>query len=98
VDETERLCFEEFALDLTRGCLRSGDRDIDLRPKAFVVLHHLAKNAGRLDSSHCSCRPRPPAPPRPKRAGGKLNASSAGMERLATDKPGNTRQAIERGH
>jgi TolB-like protein/DNA-binding winged helix-turn-helix (wHTH) protein/Tfp pilus assembly protein PilF len=48
VDETERLCFEEFALDLTRGCLRSGDRDIDLRPKAFAVLHHLAKNAGRL--------------------------------------------------
>ena len=48
MDETERLCFEEFALDLTRGCLRSGDRDIDLRPKAFAVLHHLAKNAGRL--------------------------------------------------
>jgi TolB-like protein/Tfp pilus assembly protein PilF len=48
VDETERLCFEGFALDLTRGCLRSGDRDIDLRPKAFAVLHHLAKNAGRL--------------------------------------------------
>jgi TolB-like protein/DNA-binding winged helix-turn-helix (wHTH) protein/Tfp pilus assembly protein PilF len=48
VDETERLWFEEFALDLTRGCLRSGDRDIDLRPKAFAVLHHLAKNSGRL--------------------------------------------------
>ena len=48
VDETERLCFEELALDLTRGCLRSGDRDIDLRPEAFAVLHHLAKNAGRL--------------------------------------------------
>jgi len=48
VDEIERLCFEGFALDLTRGCLRSGDRDIDLRPKAFAVLHHLAKNAGRL--------------------------------------------------
>jgi len=41
VDETERLCFEEFALDLTRGCLRSGDRDIDLRPKAFAVLRCL---------------------------------------------------------
>ena len=48
MEETERLCFQEFALDLTRGCLRSGDRDIDLRPKAFAVLHHLAKNAGRL--------------------------------------------------
>lgn len=42
------LWFDRFALDLTRGCLRSGDRDIELRPKAFEVLHHLAANAGVL--------------------------------------------------
>ena len=42
------LCFDRFTLDLTRGFLREGDRDIDLRPKAFQVLCHLASNAGRL--------------------------------------------------
>jgi DNA-binding winged helix-turn-helix (wHTH) protein len=35
-------------LDLTRGCLRAGDQDIALRPKAFEVLRYLAQNAGRL--------------------------------------------------
>jgi DNA-binding winged helix-turn-helix (wHTH) protein len=50
MDETVRrvLRFNEFTLDLTRGCLRSGDRSIELRPKAFAVLHHLAQNGGRL--------------------------------------------------
>jgi DNA-binding winged helix-turn-helix (wHTH) protein len=42
------LRFDRFALDLTRGFLRADDRDIDLRPKAFEVLCHLAANAGRL--------------------------------------------------
>ena len=42
------LRFDRFALDSTRGCLRSGDRDIELRPKAFEVLLHLVENAGRL--------------------------------------------------
>jgi DNA-binding winged helix-turn-helix (wHTH) protein/tetratricopeptide (TPR) repeat protein len=42
------LRFDRFALDLTRGCLRSGDRDLELRPKAFEVLLHLVENAGRL--------------------------------------------------
>ena len=40
--------FDRFLLDLTRGCLRAGDQDIDLRPKAFEVLCYLAANAGRL--------------------------------------------------
>ena len=44
------LRFDRFTLDLTRGFLREGDRDIDLRPKAFQVLCHLASNAGRLVS------------------------------------------------
>jgi sulfatase modifying factor 1 len=42
------LRFDRFVLDLTRGCLRAGDHDIELRPKAFEVLYHLADNAERL--------------------------------------------------
>ena len=42
------LRFDRFALDLTRGCVRIGGEDIDLRPKPFEVLRYLANNAGRL--------------------------------------------------
>jgi formylglycine-generating enzyme required for sulfatase activity/DNA-binding winged helix-turn-helix (wHTH) protein len=42
------LLFDRFVLDLTRGCLRAGDQDLELRPKAFEVLCYLAENAGRL--------------------------------------------------
>src|SRR5215207_1183989 len=42
------LRFDRFALDLTRGCLRIGEEDIDLPPKPFEVLRYLAENAGRL--------------------------------------------------
>src|SRR5215510_3348223 len=42
------LYFGKFSLDLARGCLRAGDQDIELRPKAFEVLKYLATNAGRL--------------------------------------------------
>jgi TolB-like protein len=42
------LRFDRFALDLTRGRLRSGEQDIDLQPKSFTVLCYLAENAGRL--------------------------------------------------
>ena len=44
------LQFDRFALDLMRGRLRAGDREIELRPKAFEVLRHLVTNAGRLVS------------------------------------------------
>jgi formylglycine-generating enzyme required for sulfatase activity len=44
------LHFDRFALDLTRGSLRVGDREIDLPPKPFAVLRCLATNAGRLVS------------------------------------------------
>lgn len=40
--------FERFALDLKRGCLRTEDREIELRPKCFEVLRYLVENAGRL--------------------------------------------------
>jgi adenylate cyclase len=42
--------FAGFTLDLTRGCLRAGDQQIDVRPKSFDVLHYLLENAGRLVS------------------------------------------------
>ena len=42
------LYFDRFSLDLARGCLRAGDQEIELRPKAFEVLKYLATNAGRL--------------------------------------------------
>ena len=46
----QSYCFEEYTLDLKRGCLRKVDRQIDLRPKSFAVLRHLIENAGRLVS------------------------------------------------
>src|SRR5690349_6805537 len=47
---SKRLQFEDFTLDLARGTLRIGEREIDLRPKAFDVLRCLAEHAGRLVS------------------------------------------------
>jgi DNA-binding winged helix-turn-helix (wHTH) protein len=44
------LSFDRFELDLMRGCARVAGRDLDLRPKAFHLLCHLAENAGRLVS------------------------------------------------
>jgi DNA-binding winged helix-turn-helix (wHTH) protein len=50
MDQTvqELVRFDRFILDLKRGCLRVGDQEIDLPPKAFRVLTYLALNAGRL--------------------------------------------------
>jgi DNA-binding winged helix-turn-helix (wHTH) protein len=42
--------FESFALDLTRGCLRGEDGEVELRPKSFEVLRYLVENAGRFVS------------------------------------------------
>ena len=44
------LSFDRFELDLLRGCVRVAGRDLELRPKAFHLLCHLAENAGRLVS------------------------------------------------
>src|ERR1700679_1407146 len=46
----EVFFFQEYALDLRRGCLRRADHEIELRPKSFAVLRHLVENAGRLVS------------------------------------------------
>jgi DNA-binding winged helix-turn-helix (wHTH) protein len=40
--------FGDFTLDIAQGCLRTADREVDLRPKSFEVLRCLVENAGRL--------------------------------------------------
>jgi adenylate cyclase len=42
--------FDNFTLDLTRGCLEVAGREIELRPKCFDVLRHLLENGNRLIS------------------------------------------------
>ncbi|MFB9266706.1 transcriptional regulator [Bradyrhizobium erythrophlei] len=44
------MVFDTFVLDLARGVARVDGVDLDLRPKSFAVLGHLARNAGRLVS------------------------------------------------
>ncbi len=44
----ECLQFDRFTLDPARAALRFGNQEIFPRPKAFGVLCHLARNAGRL--------------------------------------------------
>jgi adenylate cyclase len=40
--------FGEYTLDITRGCLRTADHEVELRPKSFEVLRLLVENSGRL--------------------------------------------------
>src|SRR6267154_825354 len=40
--------FGEYTLDIAQGCLRTADREVDLRPKSFEVLRCLVENVGRL--------------------------------------------------
>src|SRR5258708_24343744 len=40
--------FGEYTLDIAQGCLRTADRDVDLRPKSFEGLRCLVEKAGRL--------------------------------------------------
>jgi TolB-like protein len=42
--------FEGHALDVTRGCLRTENGEVELRPKSFDVLRYLLENAERLVS------------------------------------------------
>lgn len=44
------LSFDQFELDLLRGCVRVAGNHVDLRPKTFHLLSHLAENPGRLVS------------------------------------------------
>ena len=40
--------FEGYTLDVARGCLRTADREVELRPKSFEVLRYLVQSGGRL--------------------------------------------------
>jgi class 3 adenylate cyclase/DNA-binding winged helix-turn-helix (wHTH) protein len=42
--------FEGYTLNLTRGCVRNANGEIELRPKSFELLSYLVANAGRLVS------------------------------------------------
>src|SRR5215470_2837906 len=42
------LSFDNFALDLTRGCLLREGKEIKLRPQTFETLKFLVENSGRL--------------------------------------------------
>jgi DNA-binding winged helix-turn-helix (wHTH) protein len=45
----ERIfAFEGYTLDLTFGCLRAGEDEIELRPKCSELLRNLVENPGRL--------------------------------------------------
>jgi DNA-binding winged helix-turn-helix (wHTH) protein/TolB-like protein len=44
----QTISFNEFTLDLTRGCLFREGKEIKLRPKSFDTLKHLVENSGRL--------------------------------------------------
>ena len=40
--------FDEFTLDVQRGCVLKGGREIKLRPKVYETLKYLVQNQGRL--------------------------------------------------
>jgi adenylate cyclase len=48
--ERQLYAFDEYTLDLIRGCLRNAGGEIQLRPKSFELLRYLVQNAGRLIS------------------------------------------------
>src|SRR3954451_21606536 len=45
-----RIRFDEYILDLQRGCLLAGNEEIAIRPKTFEFLRYLVSNPGRLVS------------------------------------------------
>src|SRR5689334_4892367 len=42
--------FDEFTVDLDRGCLLRDGEEVKLRPKSFQALVYLVENSGRLIS------------------------------------------------
>jgi DNA-binding response OmpR family regulator len=46
--DTPTLVFGPFRLDVQNATLERDGRPVALTPKAFSVLHHLARHAGRL--------------------------------------------------
>jgi TolB-like protein/Flp pilus assembly protein TadD len=47
-EENSTYTFGEFTLDLSRGALTKGGKDIKLRPQSFRVLRHLVERHGKL--------------------------------------------------
>ena len=48
--QPERFVFDEYVLDLARGCLLREGREVTLRPKTFAVLRYLVEHMGELVS------------------------------------------------
>ncbi len=44
----DRFQFAGHTLDIPRHSLKAADREIELRPKSFEVLHYLVENAERV--------------------------------------------------
>src|SRR5688572_12713165 len=44
--------FDQFVLNLQRGCLQKAGIDLGLRPKSFEVLRYLVEHAGKLASKN----------------------------------------------
>jgi DNA-binding winged helix-turn-helix (wHTH) protein len=50
MDSHQVFQFAGYLLDVTRGCLRTVNRDIELRPKTFELMRYLVEHGGRLVS------------------------------------------------
>jgi TolB-like protein/DNA-binding winged helix-turn-helix (wHTH) protein len=46
----QRLAFDDYVLDLARGCLLRAGQEVTLRPKTFAVLRYLVEHMGELVS------------------------------------------------
>jgi adenylate cyclase len=47
---SERFAFDDYVLDIARGCLLRDGREVTLRPKTFAVLRYLVEHMGELVS------------------------------------------------
>ena len=50
MEASARLAFDDYVLDLSRGCLLRAGNEVALRPKTFGVLKHLVEHGGQLVS------------------------------------------------
>ena len=47
---SERFAFDDYVLDISRGCLLRDGHEVALRPKTFAVLRYLVEHMGELVS------------------------------------------------
>ncbi len=50
MEGSARVDFDDYVLDLSRGCLLRAGNEVPLRPKTFGVLKHLVEHSGQLVS------------------------------------------------